>query len=540
MNGHRILVTVSLAATLVYLSIGTDATGQVNGWLPPPTYAPLPVYSEPLFTAPGPFIPPRPRFYFTAGARYRSLQKIEFSQGDSQLQGIIPGAVPFGPSTPGPLVGSSGFSAATSPWVYSNGQINASPSGFTFLTTCTPDCGVGCTNPNCTLPANCGDCVGTPPNCLPAPCDALCSPPCTGTPPNCVQPTCVNCIPNDQTCVNVPVAWSSGPLGRIITTGSNVAPDACCNSTRSWDNIGFFVINNPSQQVDNPASIMGTSRVTFQGVTANGAAFTAISPAWTESASRVVWSPTFEIGYQSPALFDLFYGFSWYNLSRDVSNSSPADATLGRVGFVDTFPFVSEDPNPWPLTTFDSSNAIVAGNPFHEYGISPNSLNAGFIPNRRFITLANGASLSGSLQSTVNQNVEISVYENRVGARNWFWLWQTGRIGAYGGFCISPIFHKNSGSRAVINVADVIDPVSLAVIIPAGTVLQAQSDSISGWWLGYGGFIGSDAQVNYRNFFGRASVDYSFYNELSANVLDLETRFNPGGFGMSFSGGVNF
>jgi hypothetical protein len=460
-----------LVATVGCLSFGNHALGQA---LQPPFMAPTP----PSLTYGA--------FYISAGAKYRNLYafKMNVSGGPNSIV-VDPGTVPFGPTTAGNFgvgTGRDGFlGGGTLTWTYDNGQINATP-----------------TPPGAHIITSTADCSIT---------------------------------------AGLDQVWGYSvifpELGRYVTTSNN--PDSSCSGLAIPLERGSFVIDDPATQVNNLASIAGTTTVTFSVALADSLAYTT-NPIGAERVYEgAVVGPTFEMGYQWSNYFDLFYGFFWFNTSNSISQSTVVQGQGTRTTITDTFPFLSDDTSPWPIFSFRSSTSVVGTTPAFNYHIAPNSsANGGIFPNRQFATVADASIVPEDIQETLYTTAEFTPLENRFGARSWAPLWGIGRIGAILGGAIIPTYFKISGSLTDIAVG----PVNGAV--PPGTVLLQQVGEQNGWRTLYGGFVGGDLLLGNTGYFLYGSADYMWASSLNYDLGRVTTIFNPGGFTAGFSAGIQF
>ncbi len=468
----HICTAALLGVALAFISVGTTAVAQ---GLQPPFMAPTP----PSLTY--------GVFYFQAGAKYRNLHTftMNVSGGPSSIV-VSTGTIPFGPTTAGDFgvgTGKDGFKGTGFPpltWTYQNGSINTTPAP----------------------PGVVVSCVGPPP----------------GT-----------CSPADAAFVYSPI---QPELGRFVFLIGGLG--TCCDGTTAPGEIGSFSIVDPTTQVDNLASIAGTTKVTFTASIPDSLAFTTNTGGLERVFEGAVVGPSLEMGYQWSNYFDFFYGISWFTASNSMSTTSVIQGTGSRTAIIDTFPFLSDDPSAWPVFNFNSSNSVVNGDPTFNYRIAPNGPGQGIFPNRQFAAVPDATVPTEDIQETITNSAEFTPLENRFGARSWAPLWGLGRFGAILGGAIIPTYYKITGSRTDI----ALGPVDGAV--PPGTVLAAPVFGNKEWRTLYGGFVGADLSLGNTGYFLYGSVDYMWANNLSVDLGSVTTIFNPGGFTAGLSAGVQF
>jgi hypothetical protein len=280
-----------------------------------------------------------------------------------------------------------------------------------------------------------------------------------------------------------------------------------------------------------------TTQVTFQLALADSLAFvTNTTPDINRIVDAKVWGPTFEFGYQFSNYFDLFYGFSWFNVKNSIGLSNTIQAQGARTTIVDTFPFVSDDNAPWPvaLGAFQSSQSInTASSSTQNYHLATNSPLLGIFPTRQFLSQADASIPTEIIQETISNNAEFTPLENRFGARSWAPLWGLGRIGATLGTAIIPTYFKITGSASYIASG------SSGAVAP-GTVLSAQVLEHNDWRTLYGLFVGGDLALGNTGYFLYASADYMWATNLNYELGAVATTFNPGGFTAGLNAGVQF
>jgi hypothetical protein len=445
-----------------------------------PPFAPMPRVAMPSLMG--------GRFYIQAGAQYRSLQSLQFNAfGGPETLTAVAGTVPFGPTTAGDFgvgTGKEGFIGTNGPplnpnrWPYDNGFLSGpvSPAGVH----------VSCAGPPVT------DC---------SPADEV------WTPANTTSPT---------------------ELGRIVFLSG--AGD-CCAGTTAPGHIGSFGIYDATVQVDNPGSIVGTTKVTFQLQDPNSFIYTLNAmPDINREIGPKVWSPVITLGFQAGDFFDVFSGFSWFNVNNAMGYSVVVQGTGGRSLIQDTFPFVSDQDVAWPVGLFQSADTIIGSEPTHRYVITPNSPLRGIYPNRQFLTQTDNAIALENIRQTVNSTADISVYESRYGGRSWVPLYGMGSLGVYTGFSFMAAYYKLTENRVYISEGPRFP----------GVTLLAISAYHTDWRPHYGGFVGSDLALAFGPVYVNGSIDYTWASEQSYRLDVVETNFRPGGLTAGVAGGIRF
>ncbi|MBI4965266.1 MAG: hypothetical protein HY913_18465 [Desulfomonile tiedjei] len=447
-----------------------------------------------------PFVPSPPgtptlmagRFYFQAGVRYRSVESLRFDvSGGPQTLTFAAGTPLFGPLTSGNFgvgTGREGFTGTNGPagdplrWLYDNGYLSGPVDPA-------PGVQIGCAGP----------------------------------------PAVAACGPADQAWTYITGGIPTPELGRqtFFVSSAN-----CCNGLIVPGHIGSFSLNDATVQVDNPNSIVGTTQVTLQVILDDSLAFLVnTTPDINRQAGPKLWSPTFEAGYQLYNYFDIFYGFSWFNVDNSVGLSNVIPGQVSRTLIIDTFPFVSDHDSAWPVGSFFSSDNIIGDTPAHIYQVTPNSPLRGIFPNRQFSTQLDDSIPAESIQETVSARADISVYETRIGGRSWVPLYGLGRIGVTLGTAFMPTYYKLIENRSYT---------ALGPNLPPGTPVFAISNEIKDWRAHYGAFVGSDLELGYGAAYVKGSVDYMWANALTYQLDAVNTSFNPGGMTLGINGGIHF
>ena len=241
--------------------------------------------------------------------------------------------------------------------------------------------------------------------------------------------------------------------------------------------LGSFVIDDPTTQVNSLSNMSLTTQVTFS-VAVTGSLVFSVDPV--SNPNRVfeapVWGPTIEAGYQWSNYFDLFSGFFWFRTSNSMAVSNTIQGQAGSIIIQDTFPFVSDDTTPWPISlgAFQSSNSInTASSATQNYHIATNSPLRGIYPNRQFITQTNAVVPIENILENITNSAEMNVIENRYGGRSWFPLYGMGRIGVTMGAAFIPVHYNISASRTYVAAET-----SPEIEVTAGQVLLAETGTL--------------------------------------------------------------
>jgi len=453
-----------------------------------------------------PFIPPGVRantgggFYLQAGVQFRNIEKFVIEKRPANIRWVDTlGVPPFGPNTStyfGSATGVTGY--PTSPtgnlanlpdvsgiWYYNNGGID--PNGFYIDTNGNTIAIVWPFNPFTTPPGNPPDLSG---------------------------------------------------LGRYATT-----------SGTPFD-IGMFSVANPSAQVgglngtgfdvNNPPSFVDTYSVTWERVMNNMLYPGETAPPYVASRILVasgiehnmsyneqLWTPTIEVGYQWGSFFDIFYGFSWFNMKEQYSKVFPNQAYTYRRVFQDTFPFSSDNSATWPVGSWTS--ATVTGTANVNNQILPDTQGVIGFPRRVFSERLDQAVPPVPITEFASVRTDMAIYENKLGARSWTPIYGVGKMGFFMGPLMNIIYYRAS--------ANDLGRFDLEPGAPVGGI----SEFKAGWTTTFGLFLGSDLEIVSNSYFVRGSIQYSWQLQGSVNNSDtIQTVFNLGGISGLVSGGVQF
>ncbi len=361
-------------------------------------------------------------------------------------------------------------------------------------------------------------------------------------------------------------------LGRFVNEKGSEASD-----------VGSFQINDTYLQVDNPGGkVSQTARVTWSRLIDG-----AYPPGSNEVPSLLLqgqdgafdrtfaqkgWTPVFEIGFQSGGYFDVYYGFSVFDLNCSMSAVQNIQADVGVRGFNDTFSFYSNLPNNWRLRDFNSASSLMpcgdvtancrscgvgctensnctdkcvpagglggsGGCPdcpsetLVNYRIWPDGPGQGVFPVRQFFESFPGAAAKENLVEEFTHSVDVRVYESRVAGKSWVPVLRFGRIGAGFGFILSQMEYTVSSARQIK---------SLGPLMPDLQIQTLETNSAAGTWWNVGMFAGVEFALSLRGFVARSSIEYNLCKNQSLRLMNVETTVNPGGLSAAFSGGLIF
>ncbi len=118
-------------------------------------------------------------------------------------------------------------------------------------------------------------------------------------------------------------------------------------------------------------------------------------------------------------------------------------------------------------------------------------------------------------------HLDMEVYETRTGGRSWTPIWGLGRVGVHLGVINSIVpFHVDVIRRN-----------------QQGVVEGHQDD----WFWHFAGFCGLETEAAFRNFFAKATAEYSLGTTYTYNMLlNTETEMNISGFSAIFQAGFRF
>lgn len=330
--------------------------------------------------------------------------------------------------------------------------------------------------------------------------------------------------------VDYPAPWPSG-----ISSGwfSMLDPNNQANSTSPVDTTAVSFTRMIDGTYDSYYCNAGSGEVASQIWRAPGIVFANLEY------MEKIWTPAFEIGYQYTNFFDFFYGFSFFDLSRTMSKTGLLEAELYRRTFTDTFPYFSSGSaaDTW-RGAFDSVTAI-PGNEDADYYLWADGQGQGFFPSRSFGERRDQSQPDRRIQEILTHRADIHVYENRLGVTSWFPLYGMGRMGFSVGALLSYIYYRMSGTRSAVAL-ETLDPENDPPVFPAGTVLTNEANSIWDWWFNYGGFVGTDVEVEYDRYFLRGTAEWAFCEMETYQLFSILTEFNPGGFSYALTAGARF
>ena len=474
-------------------------------------------------------------FYISGGVRYYNNNGFRFNKPQEQLFVGNNGTPPFGPddgilpTQPGfgnpitfgtgtqrtglqafPLPPVINYNPAGDPrtsgiWFYQNGRVDAR-------------------NPGAPPPATCAANAPPPPTAF-----------CAGSSAHWPDPVYTNEI-----------------LGRFPDGTGGAAPDTCCLTTTVNRSAGSFLFQDPLSQTDNPASVAGTTTISWQWVidgTYNNIIdpVTGVHPASTEVASLImevspavfdnelqktqVWGPSIEIGFQATSLFDIYLGFSGYQTGQTFTKSFNYSATMARRAFTDTFSFGGVQAVAWPISPFDSDTTVINGDPVQQFQIAVDGKFQNRFPTRQFFLIGDPTVAAENLQEDVTNKSDINLVEFRWAGRSWVPLWGMGRFGFSLGAIANAINYKINGTRTITSLGPSL----------TGEVVFSETGKVDAWIANYGGFVGTDVELGSRNIFVKASGDWHFIvPKFTYQLMSIETEFDPTGFSLGLYGGLRF
>ena len=348
---------------------------------------------------------------------------------------------------------------------------------------------------------------------------------------------CVGPWPNNPF---APPAFLPG-LGRYATTTTNPL------------DLGGFGVTSPSAQVggtsgtpgfdiDNPPAFNDTFSITWERVL-NGVLFTGEPADCGYTASRILvahgveanlsfaeqpWTPTFEMGYQWGPFFDVFFGFSWFNLKESFSKTFDTTADTYRRVIQDTFPFFSDNTANWSVGSWTSNTTTGTENVNNQ--ILPDSAGVIGFPRRAFLERLDSGVPPLPVVEHASARTDLSIYEYKLGARSWTPLYGMGKFG----FSIGPLMNLvnyRASSHEAVTFFD-----------SEGQPITTVSSSIKnqGWLTTWGFFFGTDLEIVSNVYFVRGTVLYSVQQQASVNADPVETVFNLNGLSALVAGGLQF
>jgi hypothetical protein len=351
-------------------------------------------------------------------------------------------------------------------------------------------------------------------------------------------------------------------------------------------NVGSFQINDTYLQVDNPGGkVSQTARVTWSRLIDGSyplgsneipsLLLQGQDGAFDLTFAQKGWTPMFEIGFQGAGFYDVYYGFSVYDLNCSMSAVQTIDADVGVRGFNDTFSFYSNLPNTWRLRDFNSASSLMpcgevtancrscgktcntdtsvtycnngctpnggqegnGGCPdcpsetLVNYRIWPDGPGQGVFPVRQFFDNFPADAPKQNLVEELKHSVDVKVYESRVAGRSWVPVLRLGRIGAGFGFILNQMEYTISSARLIK---------SSGLPAPDLPIQPLETNTVTGTWWNVGMFAGAEFALSLRGFVARSSIEYNLCKNQSLRLMNVETTVNPGGLSAAFSGGFVF
>ncbi|MEJ2719296.1 MAG: hypothetical protein P8182_19550, partial [Deltaproteobacteria bacterium] len=336
----------------------------------------------------------------------------------------------------------------------------------------------------------------------------------------------------------------------------DVLPDSSLGHVGLDGNVGRFIVRDPAAQADDTA-FAETSTVTWHlaiedSVLVTGAVngsdtvkFTeraiedsvlvagAVNDSGTVKFAEQIWAPYIELGYQPSNFFDVFCAISWFTTAKADRNTRLVDdpvAGLNRIN--DVFPFFSNRIGTWPATVVRSSDIVVADLLIFPVGG----------PVRYFdIEQLTAADQVLGLSETLYNRIDLTMVEFKGGGRSWFSVLNWGKLGFATGPLLALIPYTVETSQTVRTLDDILNP-NDGILYPSGSVLlQADHERADTLW-DLGWFGAADLAFGSGPVYGKASIGYDVYfRELKdTSIGGVENRFNPSGWSLTLTGGVNF
>jgi hypothetical protein len=487
---YHMILTVCITAVFVCLSIGSKAIGQAYA----PGGPPLGYYYQPPSMAPtGPSMYPGV-FYIGGGAKVRDLQTLSIGTKNAELTNIIvPGSPAFGQqNVGGPVLypptptGTSGTAPDTSGiWAYDDGYIEPTGGGSAtavlYPSGASPSLGH----------ASGGADVGS------------------------FQIFDFRVQAND--------AGSGSMLNTTSLTWSKMLTGLAPTTTNG---LNVFLGAEPAP---------GTPYYTEQP--SGGFAVSTDAGAVTDFQNRV-WAPYIEFGFQSTALFDVFYGVSFFQVSRTFTETRQTVAQFARRAYRDTYAFYSSDTAPWTILNFDST----AGTATETYKIYPNDNSGRPIPSRTFFTSVDSTVPLTPAQESITAQLDFTTIESRSGGRAWIPLWGMGRMGtSFGGLAAATTATLTSNALYVATAASPPLLPGGAPLRLAGDVLVNSSGTTKASLWNFGIFCAADLELGFSRIFVKSAIEYNYYFYGTIVESDIiATKVNLSGAAATISAGLRF
>jgi hypothetical protein len=525
---------ISIAAGLVVILSCFGFAGTVSGQGyapggPPPGY----YYQPPSMAPTGPSMYPGV-FYIGGGAKVRDLQTLSIGTKNAQLTNIIvQGSPAFGPNVPGsilypvpPTALGTDNPNISGIWSYDDGFIEPTGTSGTVASVNYPsgalaglgkfvagedsgsfrifdfhvqanDAGSGSMSNTTAL--NWSKLLsGLTPGTTDFMLHFICAQPASGT-----GTSCFPALP----CPGPTACTYPGPTGTVVNGGEQAAATTVAGAT-------YY----------NESASGG-----FAASTDAGAA---------NDFDNRVWAPYIEFGFQSTALFDVFYGVSAFQASRTFSETRSTIVPFARRGFRDTFGFQSSDPAVWSVGNFWS----VGGTDGQSYFIYPNDGSAQPVPNRAFFNAVDVTVPGTPAQESITAQLDFTTIESRSGGRAWIPLWGMGRMGtSFGGLAAATTATLTSSALYVATAASPPLVPGGAPLRLAGDVLVNSSGTTKSSLWNFGIFCAADLELGFSRIFVKSAIEYNYYFYGTIVESDIiATKVNLSGAAATISGGLRF
>jgi|GEM_PF-6664590 len=245
-----------------------------------------------------------------------------------------------------------------------------------------------------------------------------------------------------------------------------------------------------------------------------------------------IWAPYIEFGFQSSALFDVFFGVSAFQASQTFVDNRQTLVSFARRGFRDTFGFSSSDPAAWTFVNFYS----VSGADNQAYFIFPNNGTDQPIPTRTFYTAVDVTIAPTQAQGSITGKLDFTTVESRSGGRAWVPLWGMGRMGTSFGGLLAATPQTLTTTATYVATAN-----NAAAGVVAGDILintATKQDSLA-WNLGL--FCGADLELGFNRLFVKSAIEYNYYFYGTIIESDIiASKVNLSGAAATITGGLRF
>ena len=250
-----------------------------------------------------------------------------------------------------------------------------------------------------------------------------------------------------------------------------------------------------------------------------------------------IWGPYIEFGFQSNALFDVFYALSVFQVSKTFSETRQTLVPFARRGYRDTYAFSSSDTAAWTFVNFDSTGGATD----QTYFIYPNEGSGKAIPTRTFFTGVDVTVPATQAQETISGTLDLTTWESKSGGRAWIPLWGLGRMGtSFGGLlAYTPGTLTANATYVATQAQTTANGFPIDVNVGDSLVTYSSKTDAANWNLGL--FCAADLELGFSRLFVKSAIEYDYYFYGSSVESDvLSATYNLSGASATVLGGLRF